>query len=104
MQGEGCDALTYSGKAATHKHVHPYLRYGILVGSYGGAVLPSRLVRHAAYFDFMGVWRDADPSDGEWRTFLDVISAEVVAWRELHRLLAGPRKVFHMLHRRLQVI
>src|SRR5215510_12075333 len=22
------DALTYSSKAATHKHVHPYLRYG----------------------------------------------------------------------------
>jgi len=24
------DALTYSTKAFTHKHVHPYLRYGIL--------------------------------------------------------------------------
>src|SRR5438105_15396623 len=25
------DALTYSAKAATHKHVHPYLRYGVLL-------------------------------------------------------------------------
>jgi hypothetical protein len=25
------DAITYSQKAATHKSVHPYLRYGILL-------------------------------------------------------------------------
>jgi hypothetical protein len=26
------DALTYSTKASTHKHVHPYLRYGFFGG------------------------------------------------------------------------
>jgi hypothetical protein len=26
------DAITYSQKAQTHKYVHPYLRYGILIG------------------------------------------------------------------------
>ena len=34
------DALTYSAKATTHKHVHPYLRYGIVVGNYGDRCLP----------------------------------------------------------------
>jgi hypothetical protein len=49
------DALTYSTKAPTHKHVHPYLRYGVLIGDFGTA-LPGRLIRHGAYFDFMMVW------------------------------------------------
>src|SRR5690349_14415170 len=44
------DALTYSSKASAHKHVHPYLRYGILVA--GEAAIPGRLMKHGAYFDF----------------------------------------------------
>jgi len=27
------DAITYSQKASTHKNVHPYVRYGILIGN-----------------------------------------------------------------------
>jgi hypothetical protein len=46
------DALTYSAKAATHKTVHPYLRYGIVIGGYEGPV-PQRLIRHGHQFDFM---------------------------------------------------
>src|SRR5205085_849524 len=37
------DALTYSAKAATHKKVHPYLRYCILIGNWGQDPLPGRL-------------------------------------------------------------
>ena len=29
------DTLTYSTNAQTHKHVHPYLRYGLLIGNLG---------------------------------------------------------------------
>jgi hypothetical protein len=58
------DALTYSTKAATHKHVHPYLRYGVLIGAFGAA-LPGRLIRHGAYFDFMMVWSSDEPSSEE---------------------------------------
>ena len=36
------DALTYSSKSSTHKNVHPYLRYGIVIGNYGEAI-PARL-------------------------------------------------------------
>src|SRR5688572_22742671 len=95
------DALTYSGKAATHKQVHPYLRYGILVGSFGAAV-PTRLVRHGAYFDFMAVWEDADASHAEWEELVDVLTNEVRASRLLQDVLAGGRgRPFRLLHRPL---
>ena len=95
------DALTYSGKAATHKQVHPYLRYGMLVGRYGAAV-PARLVRHGAFFDFMAVWEDADAGKAEWEDLLDVLTQEVRASRQLQELLAGARrKPFRLLHRPL---
>ncbi|GAI54911.1 unnamed protein product, partial [marine sediment metagenome] len=45
-------AITYSQKASTHKNVHPYLRYGILLGNRKHYPLPGRLFRHGAYFDF----------------------------------------------------
>lgn len=99
------DALTYSGKAATHKQVHPYLRYGILVGSYG-AVLPSRLIRHGAHFDFMAVWEDADPNSAEWELLVDVLTDEVRSSRLLQSLLAkGARdkRSFRLLHRPLKL-
>lgn len=97
------DALTYSGKAATHKQVHPYLRYGILVGSFGTTV-PMRLVRHGAYFDFMAVWRDAQASEAEWKELLEVLRLEVEASRLLQELLTGGKgtKPFRLLHRPLQ--
>jgi len=37
------DAITYSQKAATHKNVHPFLRYGILIGNRKHFPLPGRL-------------------------------------------------------------
>ena len=46
-------AITYSQKASTHKNVHPFLRYGILIGNRKHYPLPGRLFRHGAHFDFM---------------------------------------------------
>lgn len=59
------DAITYSEKAATHKRVHPYLRYGILIGDRKHYPLPGRLFRHGAYFDFMLSWTAMMPSQSE---------------------------------------
>jgi hypothetical protein len=59
------DALTSSTKAATHKQVHPYLRYGCRLGGYETA-LPDRLIRHMAHFDFMLFWESQQPSKREW--------------------------------------
>jgi hypothetical protein len=98
------DALTYSSKAATHKHVHPYLRYGILIGAFDDAI-PGRLIRHGAYFDFMMVWKTEEPSKNEWAEFVQLITDEVVASRVLQGLLtnsrARGRKRFRLLHRPL---
>ena len=95
------DALTYSTKAATHKHVYPYLRYGILVGQYG-INLPGRLIRHGTYFDFMMTWPDLDPSKTEWKDFIEVLTDEVQASRYLQSLLVESRlrgrKKFQLLH------
>jgi hypothetical protein len=100
------DALTYSTKAETHKHVHPYLRYGFLAG--GLANLPVRLVKHGAYFDFMAAWPAAEPSDQHWAQFVTVVAEEVVASRTLQSLLLNnrieSRQRFHLLRRPLVLL
>jgi len=99
------DALTYSAKAATHKHVHPYLRYGILIGEQ--TVLPGRLMRHGAHFDFMASWATATASRLEWDDFVSLLADEVVASRRLEALLFGSRQrdrpKYRILHRPLRL-
>ncbi len=100
------DALTYSTKASTHKHVHPYLRYGILIGAFDTAV-PGRLVRHGAYFDFMMVWQNAEPTEDEWTDLRQMVADELQASRALQELLdesrLRSRKRFRLLHRPLRL-
>jgi hypothetical protein len=100
------DALTYSTKAATHKHVHPYLRYGILIGELG-STLPGRLIRHGAYFDFMMVWEGAEPTKEEFSKLVNVLKEEVRASRTMQELLSDARKrnrrKFSLLHRPLRL-
>lgn len=47
------DAITYSHNVLAHRQVHPYLRYGILIGKREHYPLPGRLFRHGTQFDFM---------------------------------------------------
>jgi hypothetical protein len=44
------DVLTYSAKAAKHKQVYPYLRYGLILS--GNERVPSRFYRHNEGLDF----------------------------------------------------
>jgi len=67
------DAITYSQKAATHKNVHPFLRYGILIGNRKHFPLPGRLFRHGAHFDFMLSWVGYEPTDIELEVFVELI-------------------------------
>lgn len=101
------DAITYSHKASTHKNVHPYLRYGILLGHRKHYPLPGRLFRHGAHFDFMMSWRDYVPSDVEWNEFVNVINEEINASRTLESIIynsRSPRRErYHCLHRKLQL-
>jgi hypothetical protein len=98
------DALTYSSKAATHKHVHPYLRYGILIGNWQGYPLPPRLARHGAFFDFMAVLEGTEPSQREWNELGGVLCQEVVASRKMQLLLSRRSAAcpsYWLLHRPL---
>lgn len=86
------DAITYSQKAFTHKNVHPYLRYGILIGNRKHYPLPGRLFRHGAYFDFMLSWQSFEPSTTEFSDLINLILEEVEASRNLQEIIFNTRK------------
>lgn len=73
------DATTYSQKAAHHKSVTPYLRYGIMLGNRQHHPLPGRLYRHGTQFDFMISFRGYEPSPKELETFQTTLLEEVQA-------------------------
>jgi hypothetical protein len=81
------DAITYSTKAFTHKYVHPYLRYGLLIGG-DDTGLPLRAIRHGAYFDFMMYWAARDATRSEMDALVRVLREEIDASRKLEGLLA----------------
>ena len=85
-------ALTYSAKAATHKQVHPYIRYGILIGGFGNRPLPARLFRHGAYFDFMVAWEKISAAQAEWTDLIVLLVDEIEASRNIEDLLKDTRK------------
>ncbi len=101
------DAITYSQKAANHKSVFPYLRYGIMLGSRGHYPLPGRLYRHGTQFDFMISFKEDVPSPKEMSRFREVLLEEVEASRALENMIYESRKrnrAHHtLLHRKLMV-
>jgi hypothetical protein len=86
------DAITYSHKAANHKAVSPYLRYGILLGNRGHYPLPGRLYRHGTQFDFMISFRKHEPRPKEIGAFRNVLLEEVRASRSLENMIYESRK------------
>ena len=101
------DAITYSQKASVHRSVHPYLRYGVMLGDRKQHPLPRRLYRHGAQFDFMISCCAETPTDVEMTTFVEVLRAEVTASRTLERIMYESRKRgrdrYTLLHRQLRV-
>jgi hypothetical protein len=99
------NSITYSHKASTHKNVHPYLRYGILLGNRKHYPLPGRLFRHGAYFDFMLSWKAFIPTEDEWKNFLDIIISEIEYSEQLEEILfksrSKNRKRYTVLQKRL---
>ena len=85
------DAITYSQKAEAHRTVHPYLRYGIMLGNRGHNPLPGRLYRHGTGFDFMVSFKGFELSTPELRSFLRIIRDEVRASRKLEKILYESR-------------
>ena len=101
------DAITYSQKALTHKTVHPYLRYGILLRNRTHYPLPGRLFRHGAHFDFMASWVGFHPTDEELYGLADVIESEIKASRMLEESIYSSRSPnrehYTLLHRPLKL-
>lgn len=97
------DAITYSQKAFTHKNVHPYLRYGILVGNRKHFPLPGRLYRHGAHFDFMISWQSFESSPREFERLLTLITEEVKNSRKMEQIILNTRSPdrehYTLLHR-----
>ena len=100
------DAITYSQKASAHKTVHPYLRYGILLGNWKRP-LPGRLFRHGAYFDFMLSWEKFAPSTDEFKDLIDLILSEIETSRHLEGIIFDSRKQnrkrYTLFHRPLKL-
>ena len=99
------DAITYSHKAQLHRTVHPYLRYGVMLGQRGRFPLPGRLFRHGQHFDFMFSFEKSKPLQAELAAFARLIKYEVEASRRFEKVLYDSRKRnrehFTLLHRRL---
>ncbi len=101
------DAITYSQKAQTHKNVHPYLRYGILIGNRKHYPLPGRLFRHGQHFDFMLSWKTFKANKKEWTTLIDILKSEYEASLTLDEIIfnsrSRDREKYTSLHRPLKL-
>jgi hypothetical protein len=101
------DAITYSQKAETHKNVHPYLRYGILIGNRIHYPLPGRLFRHGQNFDFMLSWTDLKPHPEEWQNLKEIIELEYQASLDTEEFLFNSRKPdrkhYTVMHKQLKL-
>ncbi len=85
------DAITYSQKSLTHKNVHPYLRYGIIIGNREHYPLPGRLFRHGVHFDFMMSWKGHRPDIAEWNMFIKILKDEIQASKHLEEIIFNSR-------------
>lgn len=101
------DAITYSQKAQTHKNVHPYLRYGILIGNRKDYPLPGRLFRHGQHFDFMLSWKSFVAEGNEWNSLIEILKSEYEASLSLDEIIFNSRsrnrEKFTSLHRPLRL-
>lgn len=101
------DAITYSQKAQTHKNVHPYLRYGILIGNRKHYPLPGRLFRHGQHFDFMQSWKSLEGDKNEWIQLIEILKSEIKASHMLEEIIfnsrAKNREKYTLLHRPLKL-
>lgn len=101
------DPITYSQKAQTHKNVHPYLRYGILIGNRKDYPLPGRLFRHGQHFDFMLSWKSFKGEKNEWNSLIEILQSEYEASLILDEIIfnsrSRDRKKFTSLHRVLKL-
>jgi hypothetical protein len=98
------DALTLSAKAARHKHIHPYLRCGVLIGGRNLFSTPAfRIFRHGDRFDFIASWSDEVASEAEWALFAEILREEVQHSRAIQDIFSANRDPakYSVVHRQL---
>jgi len=98
------DALTFSAKAARHKHVHYYLRYGVLIGGKNLFSVPGvRMFRHGDRFDFIASWSDEMASATEWALFIEILREEVRRSRLIQEVFSTNQDPteYSIVHRQL---
>lgn len=83
----------------THRQVHPYLQYGILIGERKHYPLPGRLFRHGTQFDVMFRWLGMTPADKEMNAFFDILTKEIHASRVMQEILFESRKQYRPHYR-----
>lgn len=77
------DILTYNAKAAKHKQIYPYLRYGILAS--GEKEVPGRVFTHNESLDFFA--SVSGLKGDKLRTFLEhLLKSEVATSRQLENI------------------
>jgi len=98
------NALAFSARAARHKHVHPYLRYGVLVGGKNLFSVPGvRMFRHGDRFDFAVSWLDEIASEADWALFAEILREEVQRSRTIQELFSTNQDSikYSIMHRQL---
>ncbi len=95
------DALTYSTKAATHKNVHPYLRYGLVIGGFNKPV-PTRVIRHGQHFDFMATISSESLTNGDQTKLTLLLKEEVAASRTIGKMIREKNDAW-LIHRQLSI-
>jgi len=80
------DVLTYSAKAAKHKQVYPYLRYGIVAEKM--SAVPGRLFTHNQSLDFCACVAELEGEELE-NFFSKLLRAEIETSRLLEDIAFG---------------
>lgn len=80
------DVLTYSAKAAKHKQVYPYLRYGLIASAESS--VPGRLFTHNEALDFCATTSGLSDSSLK-KLFSELLTSEIQASRSLESIAFG---------------
>jgi hypothetical protein len=84
------DVITYSAKAAKHKQVYPYLRYGIVASDI--STVPGRLFTHNEALDFCAAVGGL--SDQGFQEFFEkLLTSEVASSRRLEEIAYGAVRI-----------
>src|SRR3989344_3859636 len=86
------DIITYSNKAARHKTVYPFLRYGLV--AYGISHIPKRFFKHNKELDFFLTLSEYLKDKNKLSTILfELVSKELENFEKLQIILHSKEKM-----------